>query len=116
MSDRNLELVIIALQQQIDVLCEMAGDPPAAMIQAIAQSFCRMNDDQQAKFFVAVATIMGRWKGGTMSNQAYYIGKHLRDCACSTGDAREFVRTMSTAMDQSTPSCRKSLNGSETES
>ena len=97
---KKLEPVIAVLQQQIDALCEVAGDPPASTIRAAAQSFCRMNDDQQAQFFVVVAEIMGGWKGGSMSNQAYYIGKHLRDCECSTEAARDFVRSISVAIEQ----------------
>jgi hypothetical protein len=59
----------------------------------IARRFCRMNDDQQAKFFVEVARVMGEWKAPSfgMGWQAQAIGNHLRTCECSTPAAREFI-------------------------
>ncbi len=95
----KLEPIIAGLQAQLDALHQLSGDPPDAAIREIAKTFSRMNDDQQARFFNEVAAIMKDWPtDGGMASQAYYIGRHLRTCECSTDEARIFIHDIYTAM------------------
>lgn len=87
----------ILRDQANELMSESGADVPDAMIRQLAESFCDMDDDQQAKFFVEVARIMNAWGGAKLYTQAYYIGRHLRTCACSTDDARELVRLIADA-------------------
>ncbi len=57
----------------------------------IADAFCRMSDDGQARFFAAVARIMDAYEGAGKHMQVCYIGHHLRDCECIDDAAREWV-------------------------
>ncbi len=63
----------------------------------LAEAFCKMVDEEQAQFFIECTAIMGRWGAGKRSQQAYYIGNHLRTCACSTDAARDLVREIADA-------------------
>ena len=96
----DLAPIIEGLQLQIDALCLIDGDPPKSEILRIAQVFCRMNDDQQAQFFVEVARIMDAWPDMGTLKQAYYIGRHLATCECSTDSGREFVHGIYEAIKQ----------------
>jgi hypothetical protein len=58
----------------------------------IAEAFCEMNDEQQAQFFIEVARIGASWETPGNVMQWFSVGRHLRDCACSTDQARELVR------------------------
>ena len=99
MQQQKLSDIIAGLQSQIDALYQLVGeDPPDAMIRTLAETFSRMNDDQQAKFFNEVAAIMKRWPNFGMGQQAFYIGRHLKRCECSTEDARDFIREVHEAM------------------
>jgi hypothetical protein len=63
----------------------------------LAEAFCEMDDDSQAKFFVECARIERSWdRAGSFMyvDQWREVGKHLRECACSTEDAREMVRRL----------------------
>lgn len=60
-------------------------------IETAAQWFAGLDDDQMCKFLVAVARITDAWRGGADS-QWYYLGGHLRNCKCSTPEAREMVK------------------------
>jgi hypothetical protein len=60
-------------------------------METAAQWFAHLTDEQQADFFVAVAKISSTWPYGGGS-QWWYVGRHLRDCSCSTDEARELVR------------------------
>ncbi len=57
----------------------------------LAEAFCEMDDDQQAQFFVHVAHNMSAWKPSGAAMQLRFIGDHLRECECSTADARNWV-------------------------
>lgn len=70
-------------------------------VQHLAAIFCDWDDDTQAKFFVCVGDIMRQWGAGKLDHQAYYIGGHLRNCKCSTEDAREFVRSLAYGLENS---------------
>lgn len=68
---------------------------------AIADLFCAMTDDGQAQFFVHVAALMAKWpRSDAATFQALTIGRHLRDCECSTDGGREFIRSIIYAMDK----------------
>lgn len=73
--------VVVTVTQEVEVTIEQ-----------IASWFAAMDDDQQAKFFVEVAKIAQSWKDPGM--QWWLVGSHLRNCECSTEDARELVRTL----------------------
>lgn len=68
----------------------------------LAEIFANMDDDKQARFFVAVAGIMEKWeRSGAAESQAYYIGGHLRNCECSTEEARQFIRNIAHGIETS---------------
>lgn len=66
----------------------------------LAEAFTEMNDEEQAQFFIEVTAIMGRWGSSRRSQQAYYIGGHLRTCTCSNDAARMLVREIADASEQ----------------
>lgn len=62
----------------------------------LAEAFAEMGDEEQAQFFIEVAALAKSWRvGGSM--QWHYIGAHLRDCACSTMEARDMLFEISSA-------------------
>lgn len=61
-------------------------------IETGAKWFAALDDDQMCKFLVAVAEEAKSF-GGNPDNQWYYLGGHLRNCECSTDDAREMIRS-----------------------
>lgn len=65
-------------------------------MEAAARWFANLTDEQQADFFVAVARASQEWQpaAGNWSTQYWFVGRHLRDCACSTDDARDLVREL----------------------
>lgn len=65
----------------------------------LAVEFCEMADENQAQFFIDVAELMKKWPAHGRSMQAHYIGRHLRNCACSTYEARELVREIAEAVE-----------------
>lgn len=63
----------------------------------IGQWFANMDDDAQARFFVAAAETAKGWVKGKLfdwSAQFYACGSHLQSCGCSTDDARDLVRAI----------------------
>ena len=78
----------------------------------LAKAFCEMDDDAQAQFFVHVAAIMHSWGSVPWNMQPYYIGAHLRECACVTADARDLIENIYSAMtydDDSEAKCAAGL-------
>ena len=78
-------------------------------IRTLAEIFCNMDDDKQARFFVEVADIMGKWEPEDPQSvwigaegQAQAIGGHLRNCECSTEAARELIRSIAYGLEHST--------------
>jgi hypothetical protein len=71
-------------------------------LETLARAFCEMDDDQQAQFFVKVAEIAKEFSG--FDNQWYFLGGHLRNCECSTDDAREMIDSIHHHMHNSTHS------------
>lgn len=69
-------------------------------IDQAAEWFCGLDDDQMAKFFVAVAEGAKRWPRDA-DNQWYSVGGHLRNCQCSTESAREMIRSIAHYMETS---------------
>lgn len=69
-------------------------------IKTAAQWFSALSDEQQADFFVEVAAEANRWPTNGMhwGYQFWLVGRHLRDCNCSSDDARQLVREISEGM------------------
>lgn len=65
-------------------------------IELVARWFANLDDDSQARFFVAVAAAAKSWpvdaRHAGQWHQWYQVGSHLRNCECSSEDAREMVR------------------------
>lgn len=59
-------------------------------IQVAAKWFAGLDDDEMCKFLVEVAKEAARWSSPP-DNQWYYLGGHLRNCKCSTPEAREMI-------------------------
>jgi len=76
-------------------------DVPLTLDQ-LAGLFVELDDDSQAQFFVKVAALMQTWTPHERNTQAFYIGRHLRDCACSTDDARELIEEIRESMQADT--------------
>jgi hypothetical protein len=66
----------------------------------LADAFCEMGDEQQAQFFIEVARIADGWPPGIMPRgwQWREVGKHLRNCSCSSESARALVREIADGM------------------
>ena len=63
-------------------------------VRRLAEIFANMNDEQQAQFFIEAADVMKDY----VDSQCWYIGKHLRECECSTEGARDLIRTIADAI------------------
>ncbi len=67
-------------------------------IETAAQWFASLDDDAQARFFVAVCEEAKKWPRGKgnmgPSHQWWLIGSHLRNCECSSEAARDMIRDM----------------------
>lgn len=71
-------------------------------LEKLAEIFANLDDDAQAQFFVHVAKIMMGWDGlAPMLSQAQFIGAHLRNCKCSTNEARELIINIAHAIGHS---------------
>jgi hypothetical protein len=69
-------------------------------VSKLARRFCDLDDDHMAKFFVEAARIMNGWKvHDALFSQAWYVGRHLARCECSTEDARALLREIVSAME-----------------
>ena len=100
MAKHDDELVAI-LYSAIDKIREKtSSNYPDAEVRRLARLFADMDDDQQAKFFVEAAAIMSDWKAGMSATQAYYIGRHLRTCTCSSSEARQFIADIHCAINE----------------
>jgi hypothetical protein len=62
-------------------------------VEMAAKWFCALDDEKQADFFIACAREAKSWQGRA-GYQWYLVGAHLRNCECSTDDAREMVRDL----------------------
>lgn len=70
-------------------------------VEVAAQWFCGLTDDEQCRFFVAVAKITKDWPDGG-DGQWYHLGGHLKNCECSTDEARGMIRALARYMETST--------------
>jgi len=61
--------------------------------------FCGLTDEQQADFFIEVARQAEKWEHH-QSGQWWLVGAHLRNCECSTDEARELVRNLAHGLDR----------------
>jgi hypothetical protein len=61
-------------------------------IEIAAKWFASLDDDAMCRFLVAVAAESKKFDGSP-DNQWYYLGGHLKNCACLTEDAREMVKS-----------------------
>ena len=68
----------------------------------IAEAFCGLNDEGQAQVFIEVAKLAATWDGRP-GYQWWLVGRHLRNCECSTDEARDIVREIASAMDYDEP-------------
>lgn len=64
----------------------------------VADAFSELNDDEQARVFVRLAEISETWPAHARLAQYAAIGKHLRECECSTPGAREVIEEIHAAM------------------
>jgi hypothetical protein len=70
-------------------------------VETAAKWFAALDDDQMAKFLVAVAAEARNYPSSA-DNQWYYLGGHLKNCECSTEEAREMIRSWAHWMEHST--------------
>jgi hypothetical protein len=70
-----------------------------ALVQAVAEAFCDLDDELQAEFFAEVAAIARQWPADGASTQFWRIGRHLATCPCATEGARELVRDLAVGVD-----------------
>lgn len=65
----------------------------ALTAEQVAKAFCELNDEAQADFFEHVGKIAETWRtqGGTPYMQWWYVGRHMRNCACVTDLGRGVV-------------------------
>jgi hypothetical protein len=69
-------------------------------IEEAARWFANLDDDQMCRFLVAVAQEAEQFPGGP-DNQWYYLGGHLRHCACASESARDMIRAWAHWMEHS---------------
>lgn len=67
-------------------------------VEQLAGLFSELDDDAQARFFVEVARVMQSWSVLARYSQPFDIGRHLRDCTCSTEEARDLIRAIADGM------------------
>ena len=69
-------------------------------IETAAVWFAQLDDDAMCKFLVAVAAEAYKFPSDP-DNQWYYLGGHLRNCACSNDETREMIRRWNYWMEHS---------------
>jgi len=63
----------------------------------VAEAFAELSDDDQAQVFIEIARMTKGWPlRGAM--QWHAVGRHLRDCPCSSDDARDVVSGIADGM------------------
>lgn len=80
---------------KIEVTTEIEID-----IATAAKWFAALDDDSMCKFLVAVAEEAKSYPSNP-DNQWYFLGGHLKNCECSTNEAREMVRSWNYWMEHS---------------
>jgi hypothetical protein len=84
--------------QEDSVKLRVEVDVPMTL-ENLASLFAELDDDSQARFFVEVDKIMQGWTPHERNMQAFYIGRHLRKCECSSEGAKEMLMEIVAAMD-----------------
>jgi len=69
-------------------------------IATAAKWFAALDDDEMCRFLVAVAEEAQSYTGDP-DNQWYYLGGHLKNCKCSTNEARQMVKAWAYWMEHS---------------
>lgn len=72
-------------------------------VRQLAEAFCQLDDEAMAQFFIECADIASKWRiqdprslgAGWMW---FVVGRHLRDCACSTYEVRDMVTEIASGM------------------
>ena len=106
MLSATVATAIEAISGQLEALRSELGERATAVdVRRLAEAFCRMDDDRQAKFFVECARIMDAWPVETLGRdgQAWYIGRHLATCECATESGRNLLNTIHSAMHYQLP-------------
>lgn len=67
----------------------------------VAEMIAALDDEQQAQVFIELAQIAATWTHRTCM-QWFSVGRHLRNCACSTEEARDLVRDIASGIESST--------------
>jgi hypothetical protein len=70
-------------------------------VELLAKLFAELDDDAQCKFFVEAAKHGEQWGEFKAEQQWQRVGGHLRNCKCSTEAARELIRSIAYAMENS---------------
>ena len=84
----------------MDAECEIEVKTKIKLdIELVARWFANISDDDQARFFVAVCEEAKKWPRDRglncgPSHQWWLIGSHLRNCECSSEEARDMIREM----------------------
>lgn len=68
-------------------------------IEECAEWFASISDDDQARFFVAVARIAKEMFPVRPESQWLAIGNHLATCECSTPEGRDMIESIKYGMD-----------------
>lgn len=80
-----------ALRRLVDLVDDQNKDAKAC---SLAEDFCAMSDDGQARFFEEVARIMATWGAFRADSQRYNVAQHMKTCACTTESGRDWVRAL----------------------
>lgn len=106
-----IESAVEAIYGQLEMLrSSLGGRVSDIEVRQVAERFAQMDDDAQAKFFVKVARIMDSWPKPShgRDGQAWYIGRHLATCACSTQSARDLIAMIHQATTDAMRTCDRS--------
>lgn len=68
-------------------------------IEECADWFASITDDDQARFFVAVARIAAETYSSRPEAQWLAIGNHLATCECSSAEGRDMIESIKYGMD-----------------
>lgn len=70
-------------------------------VDAAAEWFANISDDDMAQFFCAVAKYAKEWPQPSFppDHMWWLVGRHIAECKCSTDEGREMIREIAAAMD-----------------
>lgn len=71
-------------------------------IETAAKWFAGLSDEDWCAFFVAVADQSVVWGPGLESSMYWAVGRHLRECECSSEGARAMLHDIVRAMEYET--------------